>query len=148
MTFEEQICKLSNIREGKLLAPSKKASENPTNGIEVKIPAAINVIKDCATIANAYLPLFCFGSMANPFGTLKGQFTLTQIKDFITRSKVNITTNQLLRLILDKGRNLVELPAVAVTPEDDDDPYGDYIQGDKVSEVDDVYVISKLFGVI
>jgi hypothetical protein len=50
-------------------------------------------------------------------------------------------------LILDKGRNLVELPAVTVTP-DDDDPYGDYIQGDKVSEVDDVYVISKLFGVI
>ena len=97
--------------------------ENPSNGVTIILPAAAAVIKDCATIANSYIPHLVFGSYGDPFSILAKKVSLEQIQDFVNRSKDSYITNQLLRLILDKGRN------IAILPEDthsESDPYGDY----------------------
>ena len=121
--------------------------ENPSNGITVVIPAAANVIKDCATLAHAYIPHYVFGIMANPFNVLYKKITLEQVKDFVDRSNNDVTTLQLLRLILDKGRN------IAIVPQhnsESEDPYGDYESAVKPQQQqhDAVYTLSILFGIL
>jgi hypothetical protein len=121
--------------------------ENPGNGITINVPAAANVIKDCATMANLYIPHYVFGTYGNPFTALANKFSLEQIKDFVDRAKKDFTTNQLLVLILERGRNQITLPTS--TPLDSD-PYGDYeTAGTKqAQEAVEVYSLSKLFGII
>ena len=142
MNFEDVLVTNSPTREAKLWEPSKKAYSVPETGITVVNPAALNVIKDCARIAVQYTPLKVFGLYANPFEELKGKFTVDQIKEFVERSKTELHTRQLLRLIIDRGRNLI-----AATPIPTDSPYGEYDIAEKTI-VDEIYIVSKLFAVI
>ena len=145
-TFEEIILQNSPAKEAKLYGPSKKAMDNPSNGITANNPAALNVIKDCATIANKYIPIYVFGLYANPVNALSKKVDLQQIKDFVERASTDMVTNQLLRLILDKSKDLVTVPQAAVS---DDNPYGDYGgENTESNHHDTVYILSKLFSVI
>ena len=121
--------------------------ENPSNGVTINVPAAAAVIKDCATLANFYIPHYVFGTYGNPFQQLNKKFTVDQIKDFIKRSEEDFITNQLRVIILHKGRNIVEVPS---SPGVDLDPYGDYESNNSPQQknVDDTFILCKLFGVI
>jgi len=145
-SLEEIIIQFSPAKEAKLYGPSKKAMDNPTNGITVVNPAAVNVIKDCATITNKYLPHYVFGLYANPFGALTKNVSLEQIKDFVDRASKDIVTSQLLCLILEKGTKQVTVPSMQIS---EDDPYGDYSSEGTISQQhDNIYILSKLFGII
>lgn len=145
-SLEEIIIQCSPAKEAKLYGPSKKAMDNPTNGITVVNPAAVNVIKDCATIANKYLPHYVFGLYANPFGALAKNVSLEQIKEFVDRAGKDIVASQLLCLMLEKGTKQVTIPSIVAS---DDDPYGDYSSENTISQQhDNIYILSKLFGVI
>ena len=151
MTLEEVILQNSLAKEAKLYGPSKKAMDNPTNGITVINPAAPLVIKDCAAMANRYIPHYVFGLYANPFGALNKKMTLDQIKDFVTRAGQDIVAAQLLCLILDKGSNIATAPQQSIPTPSTDDPYGDYGNENAVTSTqhhDNIYILSKLFGVI
>lgn len=156
MTFEEIVCINSKAKEGKLLGPSKKCADKPDNGITVQKPAAYHVIKDCAIIASKYTPLYVFGTYANPFQDLAGKVSLNVIKEFVSRAQTEIHTFQLMRHIIDRGRNIVKfepstyIPAVITS---DENPYGDY-DTETVTEVatvqidtDDVTALCRLFGI-
>ena len=131
MKFIDQILQNSQIKEAKLYGPSKKAAERPETGITIQTPAAFHVIKDCATLANKYLPHFVFGHYANPFEVLKGKFTREDIAEFVSEANSDIVLNQLLALIV--GKINLTLPQLAQTPStpvstttSSSDPYGDY----------------------
>lgn len=155
MTFEEIICLNSVAKEGKLLGPSKKCVDKPDNGITVTNPAAYHVIKDCAIIANKYIPLYVFGTYANPFKQLAGKFTAAIIKDFVARAKNDIHTSQLMRCIIDRGRhnlNIQDTEPVRYKV-DEDNPYGDYDSDEKTNNksnnknTDEAEILKKLFNV-
>jgi len=145
-SLEEAIIQYSPAKEAKLYGPSKKAMADPSNGITIVNPAAVNVIRDCATVANRYLPHFVFGLYANPFGALAKNVSLEQINDFVARASTDIITSQLLYLMLEKGAKQVTLPTRQIS---EDDPYGDYNNDNTISQQhDNIYILSKLFGVI
>jgi len=132
MKFVDIIVANSQIKEAKLYGPSKKASEKPETGIVIQNAAAFHVIKDCATLANQYLPHFIFGHYANPFEVLKSKFTKADISEFINGANSDIVLNQLLVLILEKARKVINTnnttqpsvtPAINVNA---NDPYGEY----------------------
>ena len=130
MNFIDQIIKNSQVKEAKLYGPSKKASENPETGITIQTPAAFHVIKDCATIANKYLPHYVFGTYANPFEVLKGKFTHNDIVEFVNNANSDIITFQLMTLILDKIQKspykITETAVTAAITSNTADPYGEY----------------------
>lgn len=131
MNFIDQIIQNSQVREAKLYGPSKKAAERPETGVTIQTPAAFHVIKDCATLANKYLPHYVFGTYANPFEVLKGKFTRRDIEEFVTAAMADIVLNQLMILILEKIRKSPYMPVATttITPADINnsaDPYGDY----------------------
>jgi len=157
MTFEEIICTNSKTKEGKLLGPSKKCVDKPDNGITIIKPAAYHVIKDCAVIANKYVPLYVFGTYANPFRELAGKFSVAVIKDFVGRAQNDIHTFQLMRHIIDRGRHLVDLNSVKTISSyevDNSNPYGDYDTEEKAESIvkpveanaDDVGILIELFN--
>jgi len=131
MKFIDLILQHSQIKEAKLYGPSKKASERPETGITIQTPAAFYVIKDCATLANKYLPHFVFGHYANPFEVLKGKFTRSDISEFVTEANSDIVLFQLLTLILEKIRKITPYtepqPSVSQSININvADPYGEY----------------------
>jgi hypothetical protein len=131
MKFIDQILQNSQIKEAKLYGPSKKAAERPETGVTIQTPAAFHVIKDCATLANKYLPHFVFGHYANPFEVLKGKFTREDIAEFVNEANSDIVLNQLLALIVGKINltlpQLIQTPAAPVSSiASSSDPYGDY----------------------
>ena len=147
MTLEEIIVANSKAPIAKLYEPSKVAHENPTKGIITSIPAVAPVIRDLALITIKYLPVYLFGLYGNPFTELSGKVSVDAVRDFVTRAQSNIETHHFLRLILDKGSSLV--PAAPTAPTSVDDPYGEYNAPTPQQFMhDDVYILSKLFGVI
>jgi hypothetical protein len=155
MKFIDQILQNSQIKEAKLYGPSKKAAERPETGVTIQSPAAFHVIKDCATLANKYLPHFVFGHYANPFEVLKGKFTRDDITEFVTEANSDIVLNQLLALII--GKINITLPHLSQTPAtpviintSSSDPYGDYESyGDitPVTSQDTTTILCMAFGV-
>jgi hypothetical protein len=132
MKFIDLILQNSQIKEAKLYGPSKKAAERPETGITIQVPSAFHVIKDCATLANKYLPHFVFGHYANPFEVLKNKFTRSDIQEFVTEANSDIVMYQLLALILEKIKKntsiattlpVIEAVSHTVNPLD---PYGEY----------------------
>lgn len=161
MKFIEILLKNSQIKEGKLYGPSKKASESPETGVVIQNPAAYHVIKDCATLAHKYLPHYIFGHYANPFEVLKGKFTKADIVEFVDAANSDIVCHQLLCLILDKirkttnlldGQNITNIQSFNVNQISSSDPYGEYesytapIQTPKQS--DTVSIICDVFSVV
>jgi len=132
-TFEEVILSAAEIRQGNLLIPARMAAEKPDTGVKILKKSAYYVIKDCASITCQYVTFLSYASLSDPLKQLKGLFTKECIVDFVTRSKEEHHTNQLLTLIFaDISR--VSPPKVTVNidsgPEFDfdnaDEPYGDY----------------------
>jgi len=155
MNFIDQIIQNSQVKEAKLFGPSKKAAERPETGITIQTPAAFHVIKDCATLANKYLPHYVFGTYANPFEVLKGKFKREDIQEFVTAAMADIVLNQLMILILEKIRKSPYMPEVSTTvsveANNSADPYGDYesasttVQTNK--QLDPVSLLCIAFGV-
>jgi len=156
MKFIDQILQNSQIKEAKLYGPSKKAAERPETGITIQTPAAFHVIKDCATLANKYLPHFVFGHYANPFEVLKGKFTESDIIEFVNEANSDIVLHQLLALIL--GKIDMTMPhlsqkqtsaSITITT-NALDPYGDYESYNTVSTAasqDTTSLLCTAFGV-
>jgi len=155
MNFINQIIQNSQVKEAKLYGPSKKAAERPETGITIQTPAAFHVIKDCATLANKYLPHYVFGTYANPFEVLKGKFKQEDIQEFVTAAMADIVLNQLMTLILEKIRKSPYTPAATpITPVESSnsaDPYGDYEASNTPVQVskqlDPVSILCTAFGV-
>jgi hypothetical protein len=146
--LEEILCQVDVIKEGKLLPMAKKAFESPETGIQIIVPAAKNVIQDCASITVKYLPFFVFGSLANPFTYYKGKVNLECIQDFYARSKTNFTTYQLLLIILTKAKEVYKLTDNSVFF-DKSDPYGDDPTLENLqSQHNEIFILSKAFGII
>lgn len=132
-TFEETILAAANIRQGNLLIPAKLAAEKPDTGVKILKKSAYYVIKDCANITCQYVPFLAYANIEKPLETLKGAFTSEAIVDFVSRSRQDHHTNQLLTLIF-ADINKVSPPKVTINvdsgPEFDfnneDGPYGDY----------------------
>ena len=139
MTFEEKILKESKSKEAKLLRAAKKAAKEPDTGIKVLKKSAYYVIRDCAKVAEMYLPHLVYCSIKNPIQLLEGVFTKPDCTDFLSRAKKEPVTNQLLNLfILDiKKQNILESATTTPTPAIDTsvfDDEGDAIYGDYDSD--------------
>jgi|694.fasta_scaffold38766_10 hypothetical protein len=160
MKFIEILLKNSQIKEGKLYGPSKKASESPETGVLIQNPAAYHVIKDCATLAHKYLPHYVFGHYANPFEVLKGKFAKADIIEFVNSANSDIVYHQLLTLILDKIRKTTNLLDKHTEPQtasfnlaqvSTTDPYGEYesytAPAQPSKQYDTVSLICEVFGV-
>ena len=135
MDFIHIILANSLMKEAKLHAAAKRASQNPLIGITIQNQAAYHVIKDCANITCQYLPLFVFSGYAQPFAELAGKFKRQHIVDFVVGCKTNKVLKQLLDIILYRIQQ--ETTAFASSSKDlsnarqhntesQSDPYGDY----------------------
>jgi|APGre2960657373_1045057.scaffolds.fasta_scaffold97164_2 hypothetical protein len=107
MKFLEIIVENSSIKEAKLYAPAKKAFAKPDTGITIQNKSAYHVIKDCALMTINYLPLWAFGNYKNPFEELSGKFQRKDVEGFVSSIETNVMNQQLLSIILDKGRNII-----------------------------------------
>ena len=87
MTFINIILENSSDKLTKLYGPALKASQTPENGITIQNKSAYHVIKDCATIARSYIPLYVFEQYLDPFLNLKYKFSRQNIKDFVQSTK-------------------------------------------------------------
>lgn len=133
MKFIEVILSNSTVKEAKLYPASKKASLKPDTGVTINSQAAYHVIKDCATIAHRYLPIFVFGQYQDPIQALKGKFKKSDIEEFLSSANSDFVHNQLLSIILDKVGKKPDMEKTETKPvvQDimSDDPYGEYGYG-------------------
>jgi hypothetical protein len=141
VNFEIKILGTSRIKERNLLKPANIAMNKPDTGVEIKNKSAYYVIRDCATIANDYIPHKCYSSLTDPIGQLTGKFTRDDIVDFVTRATSIEHTQQLLSIIFTdiykrEASDWVppELPEteelVIDADADHDEIYGEYGYGD------------------
>lgn len=149
MKFEKKIMETSAIKERNLMHPSSVAMVKPDTGVEIKKKSAYYVIRDCATLANEYIPHKCYGSLNDPINTLHGVFDRSDIVDFVSRTKKSQATKQLLWIIFSDIYKLEAedwTPAPAPEPTqvleidadaDGDEIYGDYGYGDDSEPEDD-----------
>jgi len=143
MNFIDAIIQNSQVREARLYQPSKKAMENPETGVVIQNPSAFHVIKDCATLANKYLPHYIFGLYANPFEVLKGKVLYNDVVEFVKAAMSDVVMNQLLILMLEK---IKKSPVQIHTSSND--PYGDYESFNTSNkEKDTVITICEAFSV-
>lgn len=149
MNFEKRILETSKIPERNLLKPSSVAMVKPDTGVDIRKKSAYYVIRDCATLANEYIPHKCYSSINDPIQTLHGKFTKADIIDFVARTKSRNSTKQLLYVIFS---DIYKVEADEWTPPPEpaqpqeieidadargDDIYGDYGYGD-----DDVFRVT------
>ena len=143
MNFIDAIIQNSQVREARLYQPSKKAMENPETGVVIQNPSAFHVIKDCATLANKYLPHYIFGLYANPFEVLKNKFEYTAVVEFVKAALSDMVLHQLMLLITEKIKKSSSTLGGA-----DSDPYGDYESYNTVDkEQTAIVLICQAFGV-
>jgi len=149
MNFENKILSLSKIKESKLLRPSGIAMKKPDTGVKIIKKSAYYVIRDCATVTNKYVPLLVYGTIPKPLDTLKGKFSKSDIIDFVSRSKKDLHTKQLLNLIFvdiynretgkiqkSTSKDKEEEIVFDFSDEPDDDIYGDYEYSDEPAELE------------
>lgn len=133
MKFIEVILSNSTVKEAKLYPASKKASLKPDTGVTINSQAAYHVIKDCATIAHRYLPIFVFGQYQDPIQALRGKFKKSDIEEFLSSANSDFVHNQLLSIILEKIGKKPDIEKQEIKPiiQDiiPDDPYGEYGYG-------------------
>ena len=86
----------SHCEVAKLYKHAYKASQEPETGITIQVPAAKNVIKDCAKIAHEFIPLLCYKSLPTPPNRL---YTL---KNHIVTCNISISTNDWLVFVSSK----------------------------------------------
>jgi hypothetical protein len=133
MKFIEIILSNSTVKEAKLYPASKKASLKPDTGVTITSQSAYHVIKDCATIAHRYLPLFVFGQYQDPFQALKGKFKRSDIEEFLSSANSDFVHYQLLSIILERIGKKPEIEENKSKPMvndiQSDNPYGEYGHG-------------------
>ena len=158
MRFIEILLENSKIKEAKLFAPAKKASNNPETGITIQNKSAYHVIKDCANITIKYLPHYVFAHYECPFTELSGKFKRKEIEEFVSFTEKDIVFKQLLTLILEQYGNVDIKPEVSIIDNNDlefSDPYGEYgsgIEEQSIKKTENnnssiVEVLCKLFDV-
>lgn len=141
MNFELKILGTSKIKERNLLKFANVAMNKPDTGVEIKNKSAYYVIRDCATIANDYIPHKCYSSLNDPIGQLTGKFAQDDITDFVTRAATDEHTQQLLSIIFTDiykreasdwaPPELPEAEELEIDADaDHDEIYGDYGYGD------------------
>ena len=141
MNFELKVLETSKIKERNLLKFANIAMNKPDTGVEIKNKSAYYVIRDCATIANDYIPHKCYSSLVDPIGQLTGKFTRDDIVDFVGRAAAIEHTQQLLSIIFTdiykREASDWEPPVLPEAEEleidadaDHDEIYGDYGYGD------------------
>lgn len=142
MNFEKKILNTSTIPQRKLLKFSSVAMVKPDTGVEIKKKSAYYVIRDCANVANKYIPHMCYSSINNPVEALRGKFTKADIIDFVARTKNQKHTKQLLYVIFSDIYKVeaddwtpppapVDTEALEIdTDATGEDIYGDYGYGD------------------
>lgn len=142
MKLIEVILSNSTVKEAKLYPASKKASVKPDTGVTINSQAAYHVIKDCATIAHRYLPIFVFGQYQDPIQALKGKFKKSDIEEFLSSANSDFVHNQLLTIILEKIGKKPDTEKTTIKPIINDiipdDPYGEYGYG-----VEEIPMITK-----
>jgi hypothetical protein len=131
MKFIDIILENSPDKFSKLYNPALKAIQNPHNGITVQNKSAYHVIKDCATIARSYIPLYIFEQYIDPFSNLKYKFSRENIREFVNSTKTIKENYHLLCVILNKIENSKkekdqEEPVLLQEDSNNNDPYGDY----------------------
>jgi hypothetical protein len=158
MRFIDIILQNSQAKEAKLFGPSKKASDSPETGIVIQNPSAYHVIKDCATLANKYIPHYVYGLYANPFEALKNKFTRSDVEEFVHSAASDLVLHQLLVLILDKVKAVTSSPVVpqpvplGAPLSNSNDPYGEYEYTNTqtvqpVKSIDTIGILCEAFGV-
>ena len=134
MTLEETIINIgvkNKIQIAKLYIPSAKAIEKPDSGMTIQNKSAYYVIKDCAKLANEFLPIKVYQSIKD--ADLKGKISIDIIKEFVTRvHQKNNAGTVLLSLIIDiinATKNITNKENIVIEPNlvnNVDDIYGDY----------------------
>jgi hypothetical protein len=141
VNFELQILAVSEIKERNLLKFANIAMNKPDTGVEIKNKSAYYVIRDCATIANDYIPHKCYSSLSDPIGALTGKVTRDDVVDFVARAAAIEHTQQLLSIIFTdiykREASDWSPPEMPETEEleidadaDGDEIYGEYGYGD------------------
>ena len=136
LEVENAILKATKIRQRNLLPAARQAAHTPDTGVQILKKSAYYVIRDCASIACKYVPILAYAYISDPLKTLKGKFTKEGILDFVTRSRDEMHTKQLLTLIFADINKTAPPRDPRVTVKLDegpkwefdnsDGPYGDY----------------------
>jgi hypothetical protein len=134
MKLVETLLTNSTLKEAKLYAPARKASEDPTIGITIHNQSAFHVIKDCAKITQKYLPFIVLEHYTDVFDSLRGKVTVADAKELILAAQKDYSCKQLLVILMDKIHKkypqLIEpqtKQAIQTTSDfSSADPYGDY----------------------
>lgn len=133
MSVESKIIEISSEHIKALVPRAAKAMKTPDTGVKILNKGAYFVIRDCATIATKYLPIFLYGKLKNPVTVLKGGFTKKEISALVKRGDKETESKQLTNLMVMDAMNIqppakeqekveVEIPADPPL----DDVYGDY----------------------
>lgn len=142
INFIDVILKNSTLTQAKIYTAASKAAENPSIGVTINNPAAMHVIRDCATITMKCLPLYVFASYKNPLKELSGKFTKQDITEFVEQTEKDDVLGLLLTLILARAQkempNIFKPAKVVESPLADSvngmDPYGGYYSEQVVTE--------------
>lgn len=127
----------STMKQAKLYSAAKKASENPSIGIQINNPAAAHVIKDCAEITLKFLPLYVFLGYEKPFDQLSGKFKKADVEEFVSSSSKDLFLALLLNTITARVQkdlphlffsSVQESSQTIIQNNLSDDPYGDYFE--------------------
>lgn len=134
MNFEKKILATSKIKERNLLKPSGMAMVKPDTGVEIKKKSAYYVIRDCATLANEYIPHKCYSSLSDPIKQLYGVFNREDVVDFVSRAMKSDSTKQLLYIIFS---DIYKHEADDWTPPEVDEP--EVLDIDADADGDEIY---------
>ena len=139
MSVESKIIENSNDKLTALAPRAAKAVKNPDTGVEIKVKGAYYVIRDCAQMTVAYLPVFLYGNFEDPIKSLSGKFTKKEFESFVSRSTSNVAIKQLCNIMLLDARDKPHIieQKEPVYNETEDDVYGDYGSDNVTEEKDD-----------
>jgi hypothetical protein len=115
------------IKMSHLYKPATHCKDNPDTGVNGEMdPRAKSVIKDCAIMAECYLPVEVFCRLKNPIASIRGNMNDVELKEFA--KDVNEGNKQYARvlytMIFDYKKP--EKSDNKKKPEQIADVYGDY----------------------
>ena len=149
--FDQVVLDNSKLPIAKLYPKAKKAMEKPLTGIEKVSNKYVElVIRDCAKITKAYLPMMIYGAYDDPINSLKGKFSKKDILDLVGRSEKALEVRQLLKLVIVSAQKYtidqqLKSPDLVIEHEtkekiETDDVYGDYGETPDLPEIETVDV--------
>lgn len=103
LKFVEVLLANSTHQEAKLYGPSETAIARPDTGVIIQNPGAYHVIKDCAKLANGYIPLYVFEHYLQPFEALKSKVTAEDIQQLVEASINNVFLKHLVIVMVNRA---------------------------------------------